>query len=156
MDGPPRQNPAYRPSPSNWEIKVNKSRLLWTVLLFLYAGAIFALSSLPITREEPLVPILHGDKLLHGLEFFLFFLLCWKVLPRHKILFSLVLTGVYAGSDEFHQLFVSTRSASFFDWLADLGGGVAAAFLIYLLVHLPLSKRFRAHILVRSDPEKEA
>ena len=156
MDGPPRQNPAYRPSPSNWETKVSKSRLLWTVLLFLYAGAIFALSSLPVTREEPLVPILHGDKFLHGLEFFLFFLLCWKALPRHRILFSFVLTGVYAGSDEFHQLFVPTRTASFFDWLADLAGGGAAAFLIYFLVHFPLSRIFRPHILVRPDREKEA
>ena len=133
-----------------------KSRLLWTVLLFLYAGVIFALSSLPMTREEPLVPIPQGDKLLHGLEFFLFFLLCWKALPRHRILFSFVLTGIYAGSDEFHQLFVPTRVASFFDWLADLAGGGTAAILIYLFAYLPLPRRLRLHILVRPDREKEA
>ncbi len=133
-----------------------KSRLLWTVLLLLYAGVVFALSSLPMTREEPLVPIPHGDRLLHGLEFFLFFLLCWKALPRHRILFSFVLTAIYAGSDEFHQFFVPTRAASFFDWLADLAGGGTAAIVIYLLAYLPLPRRLRLHILVRPDREKEA
>lgn len=135
---------------------MSRSRLIWGILLFVYASAIFVLSSLPMTGEKPLVPILHGDKLVHGLEFFFFFLLCWKVLPRHRILCSLILTGVYAGSDEFHQLFVSTRSANLFDWLADLAGGVAGALLIYLLVYLPLPKESRLRILGGSEHDKEA
>ncbi len=133
-----------------------KPRLLWTVVLFLYAGAIFAFSSLPMTGEEPLVPIPHGDKLLHALEFFVFLLLCWKALPpKRRMSTSLILTAIYAGSDEIHQLFVPTRSASLFDWFADLAGGVAAVILIYLLAYLPLSRRLRLRILAKPDREKE-
>lgn len=133
-----------------------KPRLLWTVLLFLYAAAIFAFSGLPMTREEPLLPIRHGDKLLHALEFFIFFLLCWKALPpNRKMSTSLILTAIYAGSDEIHQLFVPTRSASLFDWFADLAGGIAAVIAIYLLAHPPLSRRLRLRILTRADREKE-
>jgi len=69
---------------------------------------------------------------------------------------SLILTGVYAGSDEFHQLFVSTRLANLFDWLADLAGGVAGALLICLLVYLPLPKESRLRILGGSEHDKEA
>ena len=135
---------------------MSHSQLLWGILLLLYAGAIFGLSSLPMTGEKPLVPILHGDKLAHGLEFFVFFLLCWKTLPRHRILCSLILTGVYAGSDELHQLFVLTRSASLFDWLADLTGAAAGAFLIRLLVYHRLPRESRLRILARSKRDKEA
>ena len=95
-----------------------------------------------MAEEKPFVSILRGDKFLHTIEYFLFYLLCWKAVPsRHRMLCSLALTGAYAGSDEIHQLFVPTRSASVFDWLADLAGGVAAASLILLLIRLPLSKR---------------
>ena len=132
------------------------SQLLWGVLLLLYAGAIFCLSSLPMTGEKPLVPVLHGDKLVHGLEFFVFFLLCWKTLPRYRILCSLILTGVYAGSDELHQVFVLTRSASLLDWFADLAGGVTGAILIRLLVYLRLPRESRLRILARSKHDKEA
>jgi len=68
---------------------------------------------------------------------------------------SLILTAIYAGSDEIHQLFVPTRSASLFDWFADLAGGVTAVIVIYLLAYLPLSRRLRLRILARADREKE-
>lgn len=136
---------------------MNKSRAFWAILLFLYAGAIFAMSSFPMVPEEPLVPIPHGDKLLHGVEYSVFFFLCWKVLPpQRRTLYSLILTAAYAGSDEFHQLFVFQRSASILDWLFDLAGALVAAFLIRLFLHLPLLKGSSTRILVASDPDKEA
>ena len=142
MDDPPTTESGLSALSSQPGDNVSKPRLLWIALLLLYAGAIFAWSGLPMAEEKPFVSILHGDKFLHVVEYFLFYLLCWKAVPsRHRMLCSLVLTGAYAGTDEIHQLFVPTRSASVFDWLADLAGGVAAAALIFLLIRLPLSKR---------------
>ena len=135
---------------------MSRSRLLWGVLLVLYAGAIFALSSLSAAGERPLVPIRYGDKLFHGGEFLVFFLLCWKTLPRRRIVYSLILTGIYAGSDELHQLFVATRAADFFDWLADVAGGALGALAVYLLVNLRLPTESRLRILGGSEPDKEA
>lgn len=135
---------------------MRRQRALWSILLLLYAGAIFALSSFPLEEEEPLLAIPHGDKLLHFLEFFCFFFLSWKALPeKRRVFYSLVLTAVYAGSDEFHQLFVATRAASLIDWFADLAGGTAAAVLIHLLVRFPLSEAIRPRILNVQDYDEE-
>lgn len=135
---------------------MRRQRVVWVVLLLLYTATIFILSSFPLEPGKPLVPFPHGDKLLHFLEFFVFFVLSWKVMPaRHRLFFSLVLTAVYAGSDEFHQFFVATRTASLLDWLADLAGGAAAAGLIVLLVRFPLSLSARVRILKRQDCDKE-
>jgi len=41
------------------------------------------------------------------------------------------IAGVYALADEFHQMFVPGRSASFLDWGIDLTGVVAATVLVY-------------------------
>lgn len=156
MNDPPGQNPAYRPSPLIIGENVRRQRVLWAILLLFYAGAIFILSSFPLEAGEPLVPFPHGDKLLHFLEFFVFFVLSWKVMPTRRRLFSsLVLTAVYAGSDEFHQFFIVTRAASLLDWLADLAGGAAAAGLIVLLVRFPLPLSARVRILKRQDCDKE-
>lgn len=46
---------------------------------------------------------------------------------RHWFFFAaLLLIALYALSDEFHQSFVSTRSASIFDSLIDITGGLVA------------------------------
>ena len=52
---------------------VRRARVVWPILLILYAGAIFILSNLPLTGGEPSLPFSNGGKLLHFLEFSLFF-----------------------------------------------------------------------------------
>ena len=129
---------------------VRRARVVWSILLTLYAGTIFALSSLPLTGGEPLLPFPNGDKLLHFLEFSLFFFLSWKAIPvRRRVLCSLLITALYAGSDEIHQIFVATRTARLLDWLADFAGGAAAAGLTILLVRTPLFTTWGRRILGR-------
>ena len=134
---------------------VRKARVVWSILLILYSGAIFAISSLPLTGGESLFPFPNGDKLLHFLEFSLFFFLSWKAIPvRRRVLCSLLITAFYAGSDEIHQIFVATRTASLFDWLADFAGGAAAAGLTILLVRTSLFTAWGRRILGMCDKKE--
>jgi VanZ family protein len=129
--------------------------VVWLILLALYAGAIFAISSLPLTNGEPLLPFPNGDKLLHFLEFSLFFFLSWKAIPaRRRVLCALLITALYAGSDEIHQIFVATRTASLLDWLADFAGGATTAGLTILLARTSLFTVWGRRILGRCDKKE--
>ncbi|MCR4404686.1 MAG: VanZ family protein [Candidatus Acetothermia bacterium] len=107
-------------------------RLLWGLTLLLYSGLIFWLSSLPLPEGSPVFPFAHGDKLWHFLEYLLFGLLAWKAFnPRDArgLGLALIIALAYAGSDELHQLFVPTRSASILDWGADSLGALGGLLL---------------------------
>ncbi|HMF56530.1 MAG TPA: VanZ family protein [Pyrinomonadaceae bacterium] len=49
---------------------------------------------------------------------------------RNWFLISLLLIAVYALSDEFHQSFVATRTASIYDSMIDSSGGLVALLLL--------------------------
>ncbi len=74
----------------------------------------------------------------HITEYFIFALLCARAfrtssreLLRHRwFLASLLLVVVYALSDEFHQSFYPSRTASIYDSMIDSVGGLAALFLL--------------------------
>ena len=144
MDVSPRQNPAYRPSLAVMAMK----RRLWYGFLILYAGGVFALSHLPATPAEP--PFLHFDKCFHAAEFALFLVLAWKAMDRHALR-SFLLTAVYAGTDELHQLLVATRTASALDYSADLLGAVIALLLLECASRL---WRFRTRRILDRDQSK--
>ncbi len=126
-------------------------RRIWYALLALYAGAIFALSQAPVPVSAP--PFPYYDKCFHSAEFALFFVLARMATGRRALL-PLVLTAVYAGSDELHQLFVVTRTASAFDLAADLVGAMLALLALELARRL---WRFRARrILGRAHSKVES
>ncbi len=102
-------------------------RWFWWGLLILYAGAIFALSHAPVAVGE--LPFPHFDKCLHAVEFALFFAVAWKAMNR-RVLPTFVLTAIYAGTDELHQLFVVMRTASALDLAADLLGATIALLVL--------------------------
>ena len=102
-------------------------RRLWTALLVLYAAAIFAVSHRSVSVGEPLFP--HVDKLLHAAEFALFFALAWKTTDR-RFAAAFLLAATYAGTDELHQVFIATRTASALDFGADLIGALLAGLLL--------------------------
>ena len=104
--------------------------------LYLYAGFIFYMSSLP--HPLPKITIPHFDRFLHIIEYAIFGILAARafknsqpetVHKNFKIL-AILTAVVYGASDEFHQLFVSSRDCSVFDLIADLAGGTIGA-LIY-------------------------
>ena len=54
------------------------------------------------------------------------------VLRRQWFWFSFLLIAVYALSDEFHQSFVPSRTASIYDSLIDMSGGLTALIIVAL------------------------
>ncbi len=106
--------------------------------LFLYAAAIFTVSSLP---PAPALPSVEGaDKALHFAAYaglgFLFaraYRVRWPGLSTWGLAnWSLLSAALYGLLDEVHQAFVPGRSADPADWLAD-SLGAAAGVLLYLL-----------------------
>jgi VanZ like family len=103
-----------------------------SLLVFLYAGTIFALSSVPGAR---LLSIGVSDKLLHAIEFGGLTLLLCRALraytparsQRFIALISVVAAIGYGAIDEGHQLFVTQRLAEMADLAADGGGALLAA-----------------------------
>jgi VanZ family protein len=70
------------------------------------------------------------------------------LLRQHWLLLSLFLISLYALSDEFHQRFVPSRSASIYDSLIDIAGGLAALLLFSLWKNV---KRRREALVSSSD-----
>ena len=124
MDVSPRQNPAYRLSLATITMK---RRIWWGLLIFCFA-TIFALSHTPVGADRPLFP--HFDKCFHASEFALLFAIAWRALDC--LLPALLLSVVCAGTDELHQVFVATRTASGLDFAADVFGAAIALLLLSL------------------------
>ena len=52
---------------------------------------------------------------------------------KHVVLWSLLLSGIYAISDELHQLFVTNRSCEITDMLIDCAGAFLGVFLCHMI-----------------------
>lgn len=79
-------------------------------------------------------------KLAHFMEYFVFYYLLYKALEDSKrpnwrtLVSALIITFLYASSDEFHQSFIPGRGPSFRDVLIDTSGGVLSMIVrIFLL-----------------------
>ncbi len=102
--------------------------------LYLYAGLIFFMSSIP--ELLPRLPISNLDKILHLIEYAIFGLLAARAFKNsHRKSFVrnfkilAILAAIFYGiSDEIHQYFVAIRQFSVADMVADGIGGVLGAF----------------------------
>lgn len=65
----------------------------------------------------------------------------WKVEVRRKLIFSILITSVYAMTDEFHQTFIPGRSGQVSDMLLDSCGGITGALLFLLLIIIVRKKK---------------
>jgi VanZ family protein len=107
----------------------------------LYAGGIFVLSSWSHPPSVSAWDLPHLDKLYHtleygGLTFVLIRALCLTCATRPSTsiaLWAAVLVIVYGASDEFHQAFTPDRAMSLSDFLADAtGAGVVASVWLWV------------------------
>lgn len=134
--------------------KVARSKVFRWGIVFLYALIIFMVSSMSVP-DGTLPAIPNIDKLIHFTEFgILCVLVFWALLAHRKIeyiagetvnnknvdniqpsrrfsfgtiaIISILATSLYAGTDEFHQSFLSFRDSNIFDWLADVAGAHTA------------------------------
>ena len=120
------------------------NRRWWIALALVYAAGIFAASSLPL-NDLPLLSASGPDKVIHAAEYALFFFILGKAAPGAWI--PLILTALYAGSDELHQAFVPGRHAGIDDFAADIAGIILMAGLIAFLRYCPLLAGIRRRIL---------
>ena len=127
--------------------------IFWAALIFLFSterfsgahtgGIVEALlrqsfPGLPINEVERIHTLIR--KLGHLSEYFIFALLLMRALRAEiddkstlqAIFLSILVTILYAASDEFHQSFVPSRSASVTDVMIDAAGGGCGTLLSYL------------------------
>ena len=97
----------------------------WVPIL-LWAGVIFAISSIPSLGTGLGVWDLVLRKLAHLVEYAVLGALAYRALRREPA--AIALASAYAVTDEVHQAFVSGRHGSPLDWLIDTAG-VAAGVL---------------------------
>jgi VanZ family protein len=107
------------------------------LILFLYAGMIYLLSSMPSIGEYiPSFPFF--DKVVHAVEFGLFSILLFRAMKvsfarasvAALIGITIIISILYGAVDEYHQLFTPFRNADLFDLLADTIGIVMAQGII--------------------------
>jgi len=125
---------------------------IWAALIFYFSTGSFSSQETSHILEPALnwlFPGLSTDqfemvhltirKLGHWGEYFVFAVLVFRALRHqwresgdlHDSALTMVIVFLYASSDELHQLFVPSRTASFADVLLDtLGGACAVAFMI--------------------------
>ena len=101
---------------------------LWAPVL-VWAGVIFAFSSIPGLSTDLGTWDLVLRKLAHLVEYAILGVLLYRALLHEPA--AVTLGVAYAASDEFHQAFVRDRDASPLDWALD-SVGVAAGIVLFL------------------------
>ena len=91
---------------------------------------LFWLAEPPLVRE---LKNLLWDKILHATAFGSFAMLLWVGLGFRSPILNVVLVTMVGAVDEFHQLFIPTRSADILDVLADFTGAVIVTFILHRL-----------------------
>jgi len=110
-----------------------RTAVRWLPLL-LWMAAIYVISDQP----DDAVPSFGVWDLLvkKGAHFLAYAILAWLAYrvvenTRHPFLTALLITAVYAASDEYHQTFVPGRHGRGFDWIIDCLGGLGALYVIH-------------------------
>jgi VanZ family protein len=115
-------------------------RRIYLVLLVLWVGFTFLLTSIPDPRFE--VPFAYADKVAHFGIYGVMGFLCalWRresgIPARGAALTALVFVALLGAVDEVHQHWIPGRSMEVIDWLADTAGGGMGALFSAFLPHL--------------------
>jgi len=112
------------------KLKENRVTLLY-IPLFLYWIVLFIATTIPAPALPEILDF--SDKIKHFIAYLGFaFLLSltlhfqekYKKFARYFFVYALVVVAVYGAIDEIHQIFVPNRMCEFWDWVADVAGGV--------------------------------
>jgi VanZ family protein len=111
--------------------------LPWQLLMI----TIFFLSSIP-GNDLPDLGFRSADKVVHLLIFGTLAILIFRsfrnsgmaFLRANAAFFAITTTLLYGALDEFHQIFVPGRTASVWDWAADLTGALLLVLLYKILI----------------------
>jgi len=124
--------------------KLASTFAIYWLLPLCYMGVIFCLSSLPSKRISAAMP----DYFLHMGEYFFLSILMIRGfnkgfrrnVEKESYFMGVIISSIYAISDEIHQMFVPTRQADIRDIAADILGALAAAGLIYIVLYWKRSR----------------
>lgn len=105
----------------------------------LWMCGIFWFSSVP-GQDLPRLGILHADKAVHLAEFCVFGALLARAYMRSRpvparlghVVVPACLAALYAAFDEWHQRFIPGRTVDPVDFLCNVAGGLAGAWLYYV------------------------
>ncbi|RLB83262.1 MAG: hypothetical protein DRH15_05605 [Deltaproteobacteria bacterium] len=108
--------------------------------VIIYCLVIFIQSSYPVPKETPDWPF--KDKVLHLAGYSVLGVLFLRgfrnsrLKNRHKliIVISILFTGIYGLTDEWHQYYVPLRSAEALDLLADFLGGMFGVYFYHRIL----------------------
>ena len=109
---------------------------LVTLPLLAYLSFIYFLSSLEVKGSG--IPIPNIDKVIHYFLYLPMVILfarhfrgsAIEWIRNHYLLSAIIISLIFAVTDEWHQYYVLTRNSDIFDWLADAAGILTGA-LIY-------------------------
>jgi VanZ family protein len=125
--------------------------ILWAALIFIFSSRLFSGSNTssvlrPLVQwvypgiSDAALGLVHGliRKASHFVEYAILAVLAARAfrtssrnfLTSHWFALSLTFVALYSLSDEFHQSFVSSRTASIYDCLIDTAGGLAALLIV--------------------------
>ena len=129
--------------------------ILWACLIFSFSTNSFSgantgryivrtLHVLLPSASEHAIDLLHEliRKGAHVFEYFVFGLLLFRAFRASQrgwsarwAINTLVVAGLFAASDEFHQAFVPSRSSSPLDAMLDTSAAALAVFVVWLIAH---------------------
>jgi VanZ family protein len=147
--------PVNFPRPRRWFWRYGPL-ILWAALIFIGSTDLLSASNTGGVLTRPLLWLFPhtGDSTLRTLHFLLrkaghfteYAVLAWlcarafrtstrKLFRQRWFWISLLLVVAYSLSDEFHQSFVPSRTASIYDSMIDSGGGLTALVLMAIRKH---------------------
>jgi VanZ family protein len=107
---------------------------------------LFFLAEPPLLRE---LKNFFWDKSLHAMAFGSFAALLWFAFGYRHPIGNCVLIAAIGAVDEFHQIFIPTRTADIFDVAADIIGAAIATFILHRLSRPAPAQAVSADIVVQ-------
>jgi len=119
-------------------LKQTSVKIVSLIGFLAYSGLVFYLSVRPISAGAPVITLPGADKFLHAGEFALFVIMAYRAIsyfvdPGRTNRSVVILSLFYASLTEFSQAFISYRTASWLDWLANLAGILLGLTFVILL-----------------------
>ena len=131
-------------------LKLPPPASLRALCLFAFAAVLlqlFVLAQAPLVRE---LANFFWDKVVHALAFGSIAMLLWVGIGFRAPLLNWGIVTVVGALDEFHQLFVPTRSADVFDMLADSLGAAVVTFILHRLATAPAREVVAPEVVVET------
>ncbi|MBI9070341.1 MAG: VanZ family protein [Melioribacteraceae bacterium] len=120
-------------------IKNHKVKLVY-IPLGIYWVILFALTTLP---SKSLPSVAFSDKIKHFLAYFILTILLkltlhfqekYNLTLKMCTVITLGIIAFYGMADEIHQYFIPGRYCEFYDWVANIAGGIVGVLLVRFFI----------------------